>query len=173
MTLLNAEFQALPLRPHWLGFDAGIFDGDNLVVRFHNFLAQPLVLRDVMVHDMPRVMSINAMVRNEPTIRDIFGREFKPWKREGALAQPIIIQPGKDQPVTVAKRSQGRHISIQRRESMCLGTGPGRGLHCQAGITVDDLFPATTMYITATVVDPAGVESRLFYQIAGRRARVP
>jgi hypothetical protein len=170
--LFNANFQTLPQRPHWLGFDAGTFDDGNLNIHFLNSFDRPLILRDVVVQDLPRVLSINAMMRNEP-IRDIFGREFDPWKREGPLAQPTTIQPGEELAVTVAKRSQGRHISIQRRESTCMGTGPGRGLNCNAGITVDDLFPATTMYVTATVVDPAGAESHLFYQIAGRRARVP
>ena len=55
--------------------------------------------------------------------------------------------------------------------------------YCRADGFLIDLFPATTMYITATVVDTGGqfwdpgkrrfvtgpVESRLFYQIAGRR----
>ena len=42
-----------------------------------------------------------------------------------------------------------------------------------AGITMDDSFPATTVYIKATVSDMSGGESHLFYQIAGRRTRVP
>jgi hypothetical protein len=174
--LFDADFHTLPQRPNWLGFDAGTFDDGNLNIRFLNFLDRPLTLRDVVVQDLPRVMSINAMMRNEP-IRDIFGRQFDPWEREGPLAQPTpiqaTIQPGDELAVAVAKRSQGRHISIQRRESTCMDTGTGRGLRCNAGITVDDLFPATTMYVTATVVDTAGAESHLFYQIAGRRARVP
>ncbi|MEA2989810.1 MAG: hypothetical protein QOG83_2521 [Alphaproteobacteria bacterium] len=170
--LFDANVQALPQRPHWLGFDAGTFDDGDLNIRFVNFHDRPLILRDVVVQDLPRVMSINAMMRNAP-IRDIFGREFDAWKRAAPLAQPTTIQPGEELAVAVAKRSQGRHVSVQRREGACRGTGAGRGLNCHAGITVDDLFPATTMYITATVVDPAGLETRLFYQIAGRRARVP
>src|SRR5207244_2787783 len=53
---------------------------------------------------------------------------------------------------------------------------------CTPGGYNIDLFPATAMYITATIVDPRGrrwhpkrkrfvdgpVESRLFYQISGR-----
>jgi hypothetical protein len=172
--LLDEKFKTLTSRPHWLGFDAGVFDEEGAMnVSFHNFLAQPLTLRDVVIRDLPRVMSINSMVPGEKVIRDIFGREFEAWKQQELLGNPITIQPGQSTTVAVARRSQGRHVSEQRRESMCRSTGAGRGLHCHAGITVDDLFPATTMYMTATVVDAAGVESRLFYQIAGRRARVP
>jgi hypothetical protein len=54
---------------------------------------------------------------------------------------------------------------------------------CRPGQVEVDLFPATTMYITATVVDPEAqrwdpaakrlvtvpIESRIFYQVAGRR----
>src|SRR5205085_8510923 len=83
--------------------------------------------------------------------------------------------------VPVANLGQGRHISVHWNDSDCTKHHSEHGLNCHAGITADDLFPATTMYITATIVDPAtvtvanpdGVKSYLFYQIAGRHARMP
>jgi hypothetical protein len=185
LTLFDDEDQALGQHPHWLGFDAATFDDKgNLNLRFFNFLDQPLILRDVVVQDLPRVLSINAMTRNTPELRDVFGRTFKPWN--GGIRCPLSqsatqagtgcpmaqakIEAGKDHMVTVAKRNQGRHVSVQRTEDDCaLQSGPRGGRYCHPGITVDDLFPATTMYVTATVVDHAGRESHLFYQIAGRR----
>jgi hypothetical protein len=63
---------------------------------------------------------------------------------------------------------------MQRTEEKCKKSDPNSpGLNCHAGITMDDSFPATTVYIKATVSDMSGGESHLFYQIAGRRTRVP
>jgi hypothetical protein len=186
--LFDMDDKLMSRRPVWLGFDAGTFDmAGNLTVRFFNSLDRPLTVRDVVVRDLPRVMSINAMTRDEPKLRDVFGRQFEPWKQgircplspsaatdEGPCpaAQSTPIEPGRELSVIVARRQQGRHISIQRDEEEC-PSPPGRfGRFCHPGSTADDLFPATTMYLTATIVDSQGVESRLFYQIAGRRARV-
>jgi hypothetical protein len=199
VTLLDQNNQTLQKHPHWMGFDAGTPDRNtgDLNVRFFNFLDQPLILRDVMIQDLPRVLSINAMMKDRPltdiydnrftawttrrpalqsSISEILKRESMPWDEEGSRRPPLhyTIDPGEEVKVPVANRAQGRHISVQRPDGDCLPASPtGRGLDCHGGITVDDLFPATTMYITATVVDPAGVENRLFYQIAGRRARLP
>jgi hypothetical protein len=95
---------------------------------------------------------------------------------EGTRCPPdeSTIQSGAPLNVAVANLKLGRHISVQRSERECKPSDPASpGLECHTGITTDDLFPATTMYVTATVADPAGIESRLFYQVAGRRARVP
>ena len=147
----------------------------DLNVHFENPFQSPLTLSDVVVRDMQRVMSINAMMRNKP-VTDIFGREFSPW-RSGIrypLTQPETIGPGLPRDVPVASRKQGRHVSLQRTEIKCKKSDPtSPGLNCHAGLTIDDFFPATTMYITATVTDTSGLESHLFYQIAGRRTRVP
>ena len=50
-----------------MGFDAGTFDDDtgNLNVRFFNFSGRPLILRDVVIEDLPRVLSIKAMMRDK------------------------------------------------------------------------------------------------------------
>ena len=194
--LLDASNSPLSQRPQWLGFDAGTLDSGtgDLNLRFFNLSDRPLILRDVVVQDLPRVMSINAMVRNpriDDPVHDISDkpdRAFMRWDfedkigevKKGAIRRPLLdykieIKPAEALKVPVASLGHGHHISLQRTDSDCLGLGPANAL-CQPGRTLD-LFPATTMYIMATVVDPTtatvsnpdGVESRLFYQVAGRR----
>ena len=199
VTLYDENGQTLRGHPQWLGFDAGTIDRNsgNLNIRFFNFLDRPLILRDVVVRDLPEFMSIKAMARNKP-ISDIFDRKFTPWTTRRPVLQSTIaemlkweampldnegswrrhlnytIEPNEEFKVPVANSAQGRHISVQRHDSDCL---PSRAsdfaLKCHSGITVDDLFPATTMYITATIADPSGVESHIFYQVAGRLSRAP
>jgi hypothetical protein len=177
VVLLDANDQPLPLQPPWLRFDTGKFNDStrDLNVHFENPFQSPLILSDVVVQDMQRVMSINAMMQNKP-VTDIFGREFTPWHNgiRHPLTQPETIGPGLPRDLPVANRKQGRHISMQRTEEKCKKSDPNSpGLNCHAGITMDDSFPATTVYIKATVSDMSGGESHLFYQIAGRRTREP
>ena len=181
VTLLGTKGTALPQQPPWLGFDAGTFDDEtrDLNIRFKNSLDRPLNLRDVKVQDLPRVMSINAMMPNGRMI-DIFEREFEPWEVEPR--RPLEKLTGTDKEIPQDGRlllGRGEpqtgppHFdSTNRRGMQALKPGK-RGLRCHAGITADDLFPATTMYITATIADTVGAVSRLFYQVAGRRTRVP
>jgi hypothetical protein len=97
--------------------------------------------------------------------------------------------------IVVSKLAQGRHIA-QRFDGACLQAPPpaGRGNaprdsikspdvnECpNAGFSLD-LFPATMLYVTATIVDPVApywdvttrkivvgpVTSQVFYQLAGR-----
>jgi hypothetical protein len=178
--LFDADGDALPLHPRWVGFDAGAFDiGTGVLnVRFFNFFDRPLKIRDVQIQDLPRSMSIDAMMPNKP-VSDISGRIFRPWP--DGTRRPLLeqtIESGGEIKIDAARLSQKRHVFKQLTQSDCaVPVG-----NCQAGKFMIDLFPATSMYITATVVDPAGqlwdpskrrfvtgpVESRLFYQIAGR-----
>ena len=186
--LFDASNNALPLHPRWMSFDAATFNQGSrtLQLRVFNLLDKSLILRDVVVRDLPRIMSIDAMVADEP-ISDIHGRPFQPWA-EGtrrALAQQTIPAGG-EVTITVADARKRPYVLRQPTAKDC---EPPRDdsnapeLRCQAGRVVIDLFPATTMYITATVVDPKGerwdpktkrlvtgpVESQIYYQIAGRR----
>jgi hypothetical protein len=175
LTLFDANGQALQRQPPWMGFDAGVFESrsQDLNVRFFNLLDRRLTLRGMMVRDLPRVMSINAMMRDKP-ISDVLDRPFLPWEWgvRGPLPASTVLPDGiADMPV--ANRRQGRHISVQRGIDSCMPEEGSSGLNCHAGLTADDLFPATTMYITATIVDADGLESQLYYQVAGRRARLP
>ena len=127
---------------------------------------RPLIVRDVVVRHLPRMLSINAMMAGKP-IQDMAERPFQPWPKSTRRA--------------LIRRS------IQAGNAVAVSVGNARNqpyvLRQVAGKNIIDLFPATTMYITARVIDPnaqrwdpstgrfvAGpVESRLYYQIAGRR----
>jgi hypothetical protein len=180
VTLLDPSDNPLPQHPRWMGFDAGTLDLDTgtLSVRFFNFLDQPLILRDVRVRELPRVMSINAMMRNE-RITDAAGRVFRPWSN--GTRRPLrqqTVEKDEEIKIGVAQLRQKRHIFHQLTERECADPE----IACTPGAFEVDLFPATAMYITATIVDPRGqrwdskrkrfvngpVESRLFYQVAGR-----
>jgi len=185
--LFDASNNALPQHPRWVAFDAATFNPGTgiLSLRVHNVLDHPLILRDVMVRDLPRIMSVDAMMADEP-ISDISGRVFQPWPdgNRRALAQQTIA-PGKDISIGVADVRKRPYVFKRTTEKDCAAPDkPGdHEARCQPGQVVIDLFPATTMYITATVVDPKGqrwdpkanrfvtgpIESRLYYQIAGRR----
>ena len=124
-------------------------------------------------------MSIDAMMPNKP-MSDISGRMFQPWP--DGIRRPLLqqtIESGDEIKIDAARLSQKRHLFKQLTKSDCARPVG----YCRADRFLIDLFPATTMYITATVVDTGGqfwdpgkrrlvtgpVESRLFYQIAGRR----
>ena len=177
VVLLDANGAALQRQPPWMGFDTGRFNDKtrDLNIGFVNSLERPMILRDVEVWDLPRVMSIDAMPSGQ--MFDVFKRRFKPWNQTARqpLAQPTTVQPGAPPlNVPVANRKQGRHISVQRADDLCAESGShGYGRRCQSGVTADDLFPATTVYMKAKIVDSEGLVSQLFYQIAGRRTRVP
>lgn len=180
-TLIDQSDNPLPQHPRWMGFDAGTLDDTGaLSVRFFNFLDRPLILRDVVVRELPRVASINAMMtmRTE-RITDVAGQVVRPWpdSTRRPLRQQTVEKDGEIK-IEVAQLRQKRHIFHQLTEKDCADPE----VPCTPGALEVDLFPATTMYITATVVDPGGqrwdskqnrfvdgpIESRLFYQIAGR-----
>jgi hypothetical protein len=185
--LFDASGNALPQHPRWMAFDAATFDRrtGQLSLRLHNILDRPLILRDVLVRDMPRIVSLDAMVADEP-ISDISGRVFRPWANgtRRSLKQQMIAAGG-DIRVVVADTRKRPYVFRRPTERDCapIEISEYSEANCQPGKVVVDLFPATTMYITATIVDPKGqrwdpktkrlfqgpIESRLYYQIAGRR----
>lgn len=124
------------------------------------------------------------MMRNaEPT--DWTGELFEPWAGSTSrpLKRPRTLERGESVPITVARLGNGRHILERVSEQECDAGDRHQGRDvgsCRGGINVD-LFPATTLYIRATVVDPLavrwdpgreryvrGVESRIYYQVGGR-----
>jgi hypothetical protein len=139
-----------------------------------------LILRDVVVRHLPRMMSLEAMTADKP-MQDLDQRPFVPWAK--STRRVLIrrsIEPGDAITVKVANTSKQPYVLRQVPASCPPGAGQA---NCEPAKTVVDLFPATTMYITARVVDADGqrwdpgkgrfvagpVESRLYYQITGRR----
>jgi hypothetical protein len=118
---------------------------------------------------------------------DTYGRAFAPWPESTRriVEKPTKIAKGGELKLTVARLNQRRHIVDTVDARVCESQDRLRGADtrgCRRGVMVD-LFPATTLYLTATVVDPNAkhwdpkrkryvsgpVTSHLFYQIAGRR----
>lgn len=182
--LFDATGKALPQQPAWIAFDAAAFNSGTSLLdwRLFNLLDRPLILRDVVVRDLPRIMAIDAMMPDEP-ISDISGRVFQPWP--GGIRQVLpekTIAAGADITIAVAD-ARTRPYILQQPKDCAAPPGKPADPGCKPGKVTVDLFPGTTMYITATIVDPDGqrwdataqrfvtgaVETRLYYQIAGRR----
>lgn len=187
VVLLDNSNTPLALRPRHLGFDAGTLDQANgtMDLRFFNVTGQSLILQNVVVRELPRVVSLEAMVPGAKIV-DPHGVPFEPWPGSvrKVLKESATIEKGKELKVTVARLNQKRHIVEIIDDKACNAEDRLKGpdtTKCRHGVNVD-LFPATTLYITATVIDPAArhwdlrkkrfvtgpLASQLFYQIAGR-----
>jgi hypothetical protein len=185
--LLDASDATLALHPRLAGFDAGTLDAADgtFAVDVVNFQGAPLVLQDVSVQLLPRLVSINAMVPGAQRLVDPFGQPFPAWTTK-RLDVKSVLRKGGDVRIPIARLKDGRNIVEVLDEHNCNGRedirGPERDTRgCKFGINVD-MFPATSLLITATVVDPDAkhwdatknayvtgpVETRVFYQLAGR-----
>jgi len=189
-----------------IGYDAGALDAADGAMRVNFFNidnpTRPLELRDLQVLQLPRVASIDTMVAGSKLL-SWQGLPVRPWRTErplpcggGANRDGCSAKLGASPTsIIVSNLAQGRHIA-ERFDGACLKTSTSIGPvsaprdsvnapdvnECpNAGFSLD-LFPATMLYITATVVDPAAqhwdvttkkmitgpVVSRVFYQLAGR-----
>ncbi len=185
-TLVDANGQDLALHPRLLGFDAGIIDllNGSLSIRFFNTQPQPLSLSDLVVYQLPRVLSLDQMVQGGG-MRDPHGIAFRPWPdgTQHINGTESIAANNGEYKVAVANMKDKRHIYEESRARSSGGdsTREPDVAKFTPGINAD-LFPATTVYITGTVVDPEArywdqgkkkyvtgpLESRFYYQIAGR-----
>jgi hypothetical protein len=184
--LLDAGGVALPLSPRLVGYDAGQADAvDNaLNLRFFNFAATPLIIQDIVVRQLPRLVSLDAMIPGGRMF-DPMGEPFQPWS-DGVrrVAERFTLQRGQELKIPLATLDQKPRVTQVVTERDCAIAdrlkGPDVG-KCRPGTTTD-LFPSTALYVTATVIDPSvrywdpakkvyvsGLRSQLFYQIAGRR----
>jgi hypothetical protein len=173
--LFGASGEALEQHPRWAAFDAATFNRSTgiLNLRLFNVLERPLLVRDVTVRHLPRIMSINAMMADQ-RISDRSEHQFRPWA--GGTQRALVarsIPAGEEISINVGDVRKRPYVFRRPTARQC--APPGRDLSdtedkCQPGRVVVDLFPATTTYLTATIVDQTtGEESRLYYQIAGRR----
>jgi hypothetical protein len=192
ITLLDGSGNPLTLAPRLPAYDAGTMDavGGTLNLGFFNMQPgqPPLIVTNVVVRQLPRVLSINSMM---PRARMLTWRDepVVPWpdRGESALAalqhREMLVRDTAT--LVLARLSQGRHVFANLTGPPCLPAADRNYApdvnDCARGIFID-LFPSTTVYVTATVIDPAArhwdprggryvvgpVETRLYYQFAGR-----
>jgi hypothetical protein len=187
VALLDAGGNPLALQPRLTGYDAGTLDSRDGALRINFFNnGRPLLLENVVVSELPRVLSLNAMVGRGRKLVDWSGEPFNPWPESTRVvlkgSRPVL--KGRTLSVIVAHLSDARHI-FERVGSTCAIPDNINGKQdvttCRPGINVD-LFPATTLYLTATVVDPkvkhwdrkrkryitGPLISHVFFQVGGR-----
>lgn len=194
-TLLGSEGQELLLHPRTIGFDTGSADlntGDfELLLINPNPEAGDLIIQELQFVFLPRLLAINSMVA-EADFRDLHDfRDIQviPYFPEKSKIQNQISQTTvRDQTsITLANLSHPRHVDITYDATGCeYGFNPvsdtevGEIEYCPEG-TALSLFPATSVYVVATVVDPnasyydpevgdvvtGALESLVFYQFTG------
>ena len=194
-TLRNSANANLPLHPRAIGFDAGAADlnsGDFNVTMFNANIGTNLIIRDVRVGFLPRMASIEAMVRGrERELSDIWGspvlyrntsKSFEGFEKQQEVKDKFTFR--------LARFLDQRFVDITYDSTNCKpgfkkNSGKGDAVngeveYCPHG-TVLSLFPSTYVYITATVIEPnvdyydpiqkkmvrGDVESRVYYQFAG------
>jgi hypothetical protein len=187
VTLLDGSNNVLPLQPRMAGYDNGTLDmaSGDFILRFFNF-DQPLLLQDLTVYELPRKLSLDAMQ---------FGMEMKTWDgvpltpwRVSKLGDFQLSKDGMRLPLRNLYKD-GHNVFVvhgkQPGESGDASNGAADENPDVPGSISVDLFPATTVYITARVVDPntrykdpktgeeKAAESLMFYQFAGKRERRP
>ncbi|MDQ3741503.1 MAG: hypothetical protein M3389_11245, partial [Actinomycetota bacterium] len=185
--LLDANGTPLALQPRLPAYDAGDTDAadGSFDIDFSNLSSQTFELRNVRVLQLPRVLSIDAMVRGG-RIFDVFGDPFDPYKagRRTVARRARVRAKRGTVSIGVARLGQRRHILDRIDKDDCeVGDRytPGPDVaRCKTGYNVS-LFPATTLYVRADVVQPrvrhfdrkrrryvvGPVTSRVFYQVAG------
>jgi len=190
-TLQDSGGSDLDLHPRVIGFDAGALDlssGDFELSIFNpNPEDGPLQIIDLQVWYLPRLVDIEAMVAGVELV-DIRGlpveqrRPTRDFQTSFEVEERTTIQ--------LASLIDKRHVDITYDPTDCKrGFVPGEGPsdtsfgeieYCPDG-TALSLFPSTSVYITATVVDPDAkyfnpdtgefetgpLESHVFYQFAG------
>lgn len=200
-TTLRAGGSDLPLKPRMFGYDAGTaFDGSFALSLFNTTPENGfLALQDLQVLLVPRMIDLETMISDAEPM-GMNGQPVEPFRRIYPLRErddpnaPDVTRIGKEPlEIDLARLTDERHVDIFYDPDDCpnqkdSGTGQGSvGFgspdspdYCQDG-TALSLFPASYVYVIATVVDPqaehwdpdAGaivqgpVESKLFFQIAG------
>lgn len=191
ITLFDAANNPLPLRPRMAGFDNGTLDfaSGDFALRVFNF-GEPLLLRDVRILELPRPVALDAMrldANGDPMpLRTWDGREVTPWR----ITEVGELRVAENQPVRLPVRNlrrDGHNVLIRHGATSpadAVAGGVEENPDIPGSISVD-LFPATTVYVTARVIDTSityidpvtgqqrNPEALLFHQVMGRRDRPP
>ncbi len=185
----------LTLHPRMAGFNRGAADlasGDFAMAMFNPAPASgDLTIADMRIQFLPRLASIDSMLVGEEP-RDARGLRIQPHgscdpkrckpKRDFSLSDSRRFHLGQlndDRFVDIVHKAEGCEPGTLRKPAVADAEGVSLD-YCFEGYSLS-LFPATSVYVTATVVDPnarywdreAGeyvegpLESKVFYQFAG------
>lgn len=197
VTLYNGA-NPLTLHPRMVGYDTGSMDVINGIYNLALFApgdmdpGNQIILRNIQVFELPRLTSLESMMSDgRPQSWD--GLAITPWRTSRCQDQQIFAgSEGRDTATCqIARLAQGRHIFIDHSRCDAPTGEQGAKDAWNAGDEVNldpcaqayslDLFPATAVYVIATVVevnatyfDPriggyvrGNLESKLFYQFGG------
>ena len=186
VTLFDASNNALALHPRAVAFDSGALDAADgtFDVRAINVAGLPIRIESLNVHLLPRLLSIDAMLAGSDRLLDVRDQPFTAWAAPRTIKLGRTLEKGQALPIQIARLSDKRHVVERLTAEDCARDDRLQGrdtASCKPGINVD-LFPATTTYLTATVVDPNAkhwdikaekyvtgpVTSHVFLQFAGR-----
>jgi len=157
VTLFDAANTPLALHPRALGFDSGAADAADgtFNIQAANVAGTPVQLASVNLQLLPRLLSIDSMVSGEPRMLDVHGEPVSAWSEPQSIRLGATLQRGEALKFPIARLSDQRHV-VERVTRDCNRadrlSGPDTP-SCRPGINID-LFPATTAYLAATVVDP-------------------
>lgn len=193
--LFDSGSSELPLHPRLLAYDAGTADlgSGDFAMDFIN--PNPgdgaMILRNIVVHLMPRMLDINSMMADSvPTTLSGLRVDSTAVRRIPELKVDDRVS------LKLAHLTDRRTVDIvygpedcpkkhQTRKGGVVTEGPGDSMQGEIPYCVEgnalSLFPSTYVYITATMVDPNAyhwdssqgafvngpVETNVFYQLAG------
>ena len=192
--LKDSSGAALTLHPRMAGFDRGALDlasGDFEMAMYNtDAAAGGITISDLQILYLPRLVDINAMLEGAKMV-DVRGIPVVPH----GSCDPKRCQPrrtfelGNSRKFHLGKLTDDRFVDIIHDGSDC---DPGKVSvaaadmeggslrYCVSGNSLS-LFPATSVYVTATIVDPDAryfdrttgsyvngpLESKVFYQFVG------
>jgi hypothetical protein len=187
VTLFDASNNALALHPRAIAFDSGALDAADgtFNVQAFNVAGPPIHIDSVKVQLLPRLLAIDSMVAsNKTSLLDVRSQPFAAWSEAKTIKLGRTLEKGQSTYIAIARLSDKRHVVERITAEDCAREDRLKGpdtVTCKPGINVD-LFPATTTYLTATVIDPSAkhwdikaekyvtgpVASHVFLQFAGR-----
>ena len=179
----------LDLHPRMADFDMGAADlssGDFAMTMFNpNPEDGNLFIQDMNIQYLPRLLDIDAMLTDVPMV-DVRGNPVIP---HGACNPRSYFELDENKTFRLGKLSDSRTVDRIYSSKNCnpgvVTNGPddrnGREMiYCPDGNALS-LFPSTTVYVSATIVEPNAryfdpvindfvngpLESKVFYQFAG------
>jgi len=184
----------LTLHPRMAGFNRGAADlasGDfDLAMYNPDAAGGEMIIRNLRIQYLPRLVDINAMLVGE-TMRDVRGTRIQPR----GSCDPKQCKPRQDFNLNESKKfylgnlGDDRFVDIIHDASDCdpgsvtiaaADMEGGSLKYCLEGNSLS-LFPSTSIYVTATIIDPNAryfdratmayvngpLESKVFYQFVG------